>query len=103
MHFKITDDSFFLSQHDLQKVENSDQTQVVDILPQIGRREAEAIGTIMDASRMTVNTVGTTNLIFFYLAGISKQHLWSLMNTMQLIIYSALTNINFPAHAAYFF
>ena len=63
----------------------------------------ESIDNYLGIGIATTNVVGATNLAYFYLAGVSKQALWSMMNTMQLIIYSTMSNINFPAHTAYFF
>ena len=75
------------------------------IVPQVkkGSTMLTILASSAEITGVSVTIAGSSDLALTYMLGASKQQLWSMLNAMQTVIYSAMININFPVHTAFFF
>ena len=78
---------------------NQGKPLVIRLPRQLDPATAEAIAATMESANGAANTLATGNLVINILLGSSLKQLWSMINTLQFVVFFTEWNIIIPANA----
>ena len=78
---------------------NQGKPLVIKLPRQLDPGTAEAIAATMESANGAANTLATGNLVINILIGSSLKQLWTMINTLQFVVFFTEWNIIIPANA----